>query len=128
MISGRYSPPKGKEYYKSKYFDFKHGNYSRYNFDYTIKSKIKMIKLDKNDSRIKSIVKSFEAGNSVSLDDIKKALIEKDKLSLCIVKAGMKEGIPEKKLVKSLRKAKEGKRKYLTKISTFVMNGNCSIN
>ena len=128
MISGRYSPPKGKEYYKSKYFYFKHGNYSRYNFDYTIKSKIKMIKLDKNDSRIKSIVKSFEAGNSVSLDDIKKALIEKDKLSLCIVKAGLKEGIPEKKLMKSLRKAKEGKRKHLTKISTFVMNGNCSIN
>ena len=97
-------------------------------FDYTIKSKIKMIKLNKNDSRIKSIVKSFETGNSVSLDDIKKALIEKDKLSLCIVKAGLKEGIPEKKLMKSLRKAKEGKRKHLTKISTFVMNGNCSIN
>ena len=75
-----------------------------------------------------SIVKSFEAGNSVSLDDIKKAVIEKDKLSLCIVKAGLKEGIPEKKLMKSLRKAKEGKRKHLTKISTFVMNGNCSIN
>ena len=128
VISGRYAPPLGKGYYKSKYFYFKHGNYSRYKFDYTIKSKIKMIKLDKNDSRIKSIVKSFEAGNSVSLDDIKKALIEKDKLSLCIVKAGLKEGIPEKKLMKSLRKAKEGKRKHLTKISTFVMNGNCSIN
>ena len=98
MISGRYSPPKGKGYYKSKYFYFKHGNYSRYIFDYTIKSKIKMIKLDKNDSRIKSIVKSFEARNFVSLDDIKKALIEKDKLSLCIVKAGLKEGIPEKNL------------------------------
>ena len=128
VISGRYAPPQGKGYYKSKYFYFKHGNYSRYKFDYTINSKIKMIKLDKNDSRIKSIVKSFEAGNSVSLDDIKKALIEKDKLSLCIVKAGLKEGIPEKKLMKSLRKAKEGKRKHLTKISTFVMNGNCSIN
>jgi hypothetical protein len=128
VISGRYSPPKGKEYYKSKYFYFKHGNYSRYNFDYTIKSKIKMIKLNKNDSRIKSIVKSFETGNSVSLDDIKKALIEKEELSSCIMKAGLKEGIPEKKLMKSLRKAKEGKRKHLTKISTFVMNGNCSIN
>ena len=127
MISGRYFPPKGKGYYKSKYFDFKHGNYSRYIFDYTIKSKIKMIKLNKNDSRIKSIVKSFEAGNSVSLDDIKKALIKKE-LSSCIMKAGLKEGIPEKKLMKSLRKAKEGKRKHLTKISTFVMNGNCSIN
>ena len=87
-----------------------------------------MIKLDKNDSRIKSIIKSLLGGNSVSLDDIKKALIEKDDLSLCIVKAGLKEGIPEKKLMKSLRKAKEGKRKHLTKISTFVMNGNCSIN
>ena len=87
-----------------------------------------MIKLDKNDSRIKSIIKSLSGGNSVSLDDIKKALIEKDDLSLCIVKAGLKEGIPEKKLMKSLRKAKEGKRKYLTKISTFVMNCNCSIN
>jgi hypothetical protein len=128
VISGRYSPPKGKEYYKSKYFYFKHGNYSRYNFDYTIKSKIKMIKLNKNDSRIKSIVKSFETGNSVSLDDIKKALIEKEELSSCIMKAGLKEGIPEKKLMKSLRKAKEGKRKHLTKISIFVMNGNCSIN
>ena len=128
VISGRYSPPKGKGYYKSKYFYFKHGNYSRYIFDYTIKSKIKMIKLNKNDSRIKSIVKSFETGNSVSLDDIKKALIEKEELSSCIMKAGLKEGIPEKKLMKSLRKAKEGKRKHLTKISTFVMNGNCSIN
>ncbi len=97
-------------------------------FDYTIKSKIKMIKLDKNDSRIKSIVKSFEAGNSVSLDDIKKALIEKEELSLCIMKAGLKEGIPEKKLLKSLRKAKVGKRKHLMKISNFVMNGYCSIN
>ena len=128
VISGRYAPPQGKGYYKSKYFYFKHGNYSRYIFDYTIKSKIKMIKLNKNDSRIKSIVKSFETGNSVSLDDIKKALIEKEELSSCIMKAGLKEGIPEKKLMKSLRKAKEGKRKHLTKISTFVMNGNCSIN
>ena len=128
VISGRYAPPQGKGYYKSKYFYFKHGNYSRYKFDYTINSKIKMIKLDKNDSKIKSIVKSFEAGNSVSLDDIKKALIKKDKLSLCIVKAGLKEGMPEKKIMKSLRKAKEGKRNHLTKISTFVMNGNCSIN
>jgi hypothetical protein len=128
VISGRYSPPKGKEYYKSKYFYFKHGNYSRYNFDYTIKSKIKMIKLNKNDSRLKSIVKSFEARNSFSLDDIKKALIEKEELSSCIMKAGLKEGIPEKKLMKSLRKAKEGKRKHLMKISTFVTNDNCSIN
>ena len=127
-ISGRYSPPKGKGYYKSKYFYFKHGNYSRYIFDYTIKSKIKMIKLNKNDSRLKSIVKSFEARNSFSLDDIKKALIEKEELSSCIMKAGLKEGIPEKKLMKSLRKAKEGKRKHLMKISTFLTNGNCSIN
>ena len=128
VISGRYAPPQGKGYYKSKYFYFKHGNYSHNIFNYTIKSKIQMIKLDKNDSRIKSIIKSLSGGNSVSLDDIKKALIEKDDLSLCIVKAGLKEGIPEKKLMKSLRKAKEGKRKHLTKISTFVMNGNCLIN
>ena len=87
-----------------------------------------MIKLNKNDSRLKSIVKSFEARNSFSLDDIKKALIEKEELSSCIMKAGLKEGIPEKKLMKSLRKAKEGKRKHLMKISTFVTNDNCSIN
>ena len=78
--------------------------------------------------KIKSIVKSLSGKNSVSFDDIKKALIEKEEFSLCIVKAGLKEGIPEKKLLKSVRKAKEGKKKHLIKISTFLMNGNCSIN
>ena len=66
--------------------------------------------------------------NKRSSSDIEQALIEKEELLSCIMKAGVKEGIPEKKLMKSLRKAKEGKRKHLMKISTFVTNDNCSIN
>ena len=41
-VSGKYFPPEGSGYIKSKYFYFKHGVYSRNMFDYELKSKISM--------------------------------------------------------------------------------------
>ena len=44
-VSGEYSPPKGNRYIASKYFNFKHGVYSKLLFDYEMKSKISMKKV-----------------------------------------------------------------------------------
>jgi len=41
-VSGKYAPPKGKGYFQSKYFYFKHGVYSRNMFKYELKSNISM--------------------------------------------------------------------------------------
>ena len=45
-VSGKYSSPIGNKYVSSKYFYFKHGEYSRNIFDYEMKSKtaIKRVK------------------------------------------------------------------------------------
>ena len=45
-VSGKYSPPTGNKYEASKYFYFKHGVYSRNMFDYEMKSKISMKKVN----------------------------------------------------------------------------------
>ena len=45
-VSGKYSPPTGNKYVASKYFYFKHGVYSANKFDYVLKSKILMKKIN----------------------------------------------------------------------------------
>ena len=45
-VSGKYEPPVGKKYKYSKHYYFKHGVYSKYMFDYEMKSKISMKKVN----------------------------------------------------------------------------------
>lgn len=44
-INGKYSPPSGNKYFKSKYYFFKHGVYSKRMFDYELTSRISMKKV-----------------------------------------------------------------------------------
>ena len=44
-INGKYSPPSGSKYFKSKYYFFKHGVYSKRMFDYELTSRISMKKV-----------------------------------------------------------------------------------
>ena len=45
IVIGEYSPPRSDKYIQSKHFYFKHGVYSKYMFDYEMKSKISMKKV-----------------------------------------------------------------------------------
>lgn len=73
-ISGIYTPPTGKEYFKSKFFRFNHGVYSKKIFDYEMKSDFSMTKANITPTIDVSFLKNLMQEKSSKYDRSKQGL------------------------------------------------------